>query len=130
MALPKWHASKSEDKVRGRSSVSAMHSGVHRLSADFSHGYFPVNNLYHVAADTHVRDDIALFVGANVEIAWPSRLDSLLDQALCSGRKHTISHGPCGTATGRRPGSGVLAVIEDHTCMKCGIPRDRLAANK
>src|SRR5215472_9162613 len=107
----------------------AIDSRVHRLSADFSHRYFTVNNLHNVTADAHIGDDAGLLVGANVEITGSSRLDSLLDQTLCSGRKHRIVHGPRGTATGRRSGSRIFAVVEDHPRMKCGVLRNRLAAH-
>ena len=107
----------------------AIDSRLHRLSADFSHRYFTVNNLYNVAADAHIGDDAGLLVGANVEITGPSRLDYLLDQTLCSGRKHRILHGPRGTATGRRSRSRIFAVVEDHPRMKRGILRNRLAAH-
>src|SRR5215469_7491733 len=90
----------------------AIDSGLHRLSADFSHRYFTVNNLHNVAADPHIGDDAGSLVGANVEITRPSRLDSLLDQTLCSGCEHRILHGPRGTATGRRSRSRIFAVIE------------------
>ena len=57
----------------------AIDSRVHSLSADFSHRYFTVNNLYNVAANAHIGDDVSVLVGANVKITGPSHLDSLLD---------------------------------------------------
>jgi hypothetical protein len=59
-------------------------SGVHRISADFSHGYFTVNDLYYVSADAHIGDGITMPVGADVERTGTARLDSLLDQSLLS----------------------------------------------
>lgn len=57
-------------------------SGVHRISADYSHGYSTVNDLHDVSADAHIGDGIILLVGADVERTGTARLDSLLDQAL------------------------------------------------
>jgi len=84
LAWAKWHNESRMEAhrprmLRSKTPPLARRFSVHRLSADFSHRYFTVNDLDYVATDAHIADRVARFVAADVEVAGSSRLDSLLD---------------------------------------------------
>src|SRR5271169_3182294 len=105
-------------------------STFHRISADYSHGYFTVNHLHYVSADTHIRDGVARLVCPNVEEAGTPGLDSLFDKPMLPARQHSVSHRPSGATTRRRSSCRIFAVVKDHARMQRGRGRNRFTADK
>src|SRR5271165_963485 len=97
-----------------------MRYSLHRISAANSHGYFSVNNLHYVAADTHIGDRIAALFGEDVEQTRAPGFDSLFNQPLIFWLQHAMAHRPRGAASCGRARGRVFTVVEDHASVQSG----------
>jgi hypothetical protein len=78
------------------------------------------HDLDNVASDANVDDSVSGFRGTHKNPAGTHHLEALLDQNAFFGMSDTMGDHPGGGAPGRRPGSRVFSVVEEHARVQTG----------
>src|SRR5262249_34940029 len=77
--------------------------------------YCTTKYFHGVSADTDIGRTIAFKCGSYVNFTGTPRFASLPNNDLLVGFRHSMSHHPTGSTTGRRARCRILAIVKDHS---------------